>query len=326
MNALRTSFGLDHLAPEHHERLEECARRLRVAAGESLYGHGEAGRDPYFVEEGEVALRRTTVYGGFVLQRVGAPGLFGELGLLDGGPRPSEATAAVDTELLSIDAERLLRLAARDPAFAVAIHWALWRNLARQLRELNSRLARFSPGDQAPAEAAPRAQPAVHEAPVEDRRSLLRELGLSNMEVNYLASLSRLLELQPGQALFTEGEMPGHVYVVHSGRVMISQLLPGSGVEALAFLGRGELFGEMAVIEQAPRSARASADDEGALVLEIRREVLDKLLDPHRASSIRLLQVACRQLAARLRESQEKLIGWFILAGGHQQAGLLAEP
>lgn len=324
MNALRTAFGLDHLAPHHSAQLEQCARRVSVPAGTSLYASADPRRDLCCVEAGEVALRRSTVYGQLVLQRVSAPGLFGELGLLDGGPRASQAVAASDTALLELDAERLLSEAARDPGFAVALHWGLWRNLARRLRELNLRLGRFAPGDPTPAPTA--TPPAVREAPVEERRDLLRELGLSNMEVNYLASLSNLLELAPGQMLFAEGEAPGHVYLVHSGRVMISQTVPGDGVEALAFLGRGELFGEMAVLERLPRSARASADQEGALVLEIRREVLEKLLDVHRASSIRLLQLACRQLAGRVRESQEKLVGWFILAGGHEEVGVLAEP
>ena len=327
MNVLHSAFGLDHLVPEHHIRIEQSARWLRVPAGTAVYGHEDVGEDLFFVEAGEVSLRRTTVYGDFVLQRIAAPGLFGELSLIDRKRRAADAVATRDIELLSVDGEKLQRQMSVDQSFAVALHWGLWRNLAHRLREINSRMARFTASEDSGSFTEPaRRQPALHELSIDQKRALLRELGLSNMEVNYLASLSTAVELEPNQVLFTQEEHAGFVYVVSSGRVMISTLIPGAGLEALAFLARGQLFGEMAAIEQLPRSARASAAEEGAVVLAIPREVLDKLLDVKRASSIRLLQLACRQLAERLRESQEKLVGWFILAGGQGQAGPLSEP
>jgi CRP-like cAMP-binding protein len=327
MNVLHSAFGLDHLAPEHHIRIEQSARWVRMPAGTTVYGNEESGSDVYFVEAGEVSLRRRTVYGDFVLQRIAAPGLFGELSLIDHGRRAADAVASKDAEILAVDAERLKRQMRADQSFAVALHWGLWRNLAHRLREINLRMARFTASDDAkPFHEPPRRPPALLELPLDERRALLRELGLSNMEVNYLATLSTVLALEPDQVLFSQGEHAGFVYVVSSGRVMISTVIPGAGLEALAFLGRGQLFGEMAAIEQLPRSARASAAEDGAVVLAIPREVLDKLLDLKRASSIRLLQLACRQLAERLRESQEKLVGWFILAGGHGQSGPLSEP
>lgn len=327
MNVLHSAFGLDHLAPEHHIRIEQSARWVRMPAGTAVYTHDAAGTNLYFVEAGEVALRRSTIYGNFVLQRIAAPGLFGELSLIDRGRRAADAVTTRDTELLEVDAEKLQGQMSVDHSFAVALHWGLWRNLALRLREINTRMARFTASEEGGAFAEPpRKQPSVHGLTLADKRALLREIGLSNMEVNYLASLSTALELESDQVLFSQDEHAGFVYVVSSGRVMISTLIPGAGLEALAFLGRGQLFGEMAAIEQLPRSARASAAEEGAVVLAIPREVLDKLLDLKRASSIRLLQLACRQLAERLRESQEKLVGWFILAGGHGHAGPLSEP
>ena len=66
------------------------------------------------------------------------------------------------------------------------------------------------------------------------------------------------------------------MYVVLEGRVMISKYIPGAGEEALAFLERGDYFGEMALIDNQPRSADAKAHDGGAVVLAIPRDVLNR--------------------------------------------------
>jgi CRP/FNR family cyclic AMP-dependent transcriptional regulator len=104
--------------------------------------------------------------------------------------------------------------------------------------------------------------------------------------------------------------------VVLEGRVMISKFIPGAGEEALAFLERGGYFGEMALIDNETRSADAKAHEGGAVVLVISREVLEGILDINKVSSIRLLTILCNLVASRLRELDDKIIGWFIIAGG----------
>ena len=116
--------------------------------------------------------------------------------------------------------------------------------------------------------------------------------------------------------IFREGESGHEMYVVLEGRVMISKYIPGAGEEALAFLERGGYFGEMALIDNEPRSADAKAHEGGAVVLVIPREVLEGILDIHKLSSIRLLTILCNLVASRLRELDDKIIGWFIIAGG----------
>jgi CRP-like cAMP-binding protein len=97
---------------------------------------------------------------------------------------------------------------------------------------------------------------------------------------------------------------------------MISKYVSGAGEEALAFLERGDYFGEMALIDNQPRSADAQAPEGGAVVLAISREVLNGILDINKISSLRLLKILCTLVATRLRELDDKIIGWFILAGG----------
>ena len=98
---------------------------------------------------------------------------------------------------------------------------------------------------------------------------------------------------------------------------MISKSIPGVGEEALAFLERGDYFGEMALIEDRPRSADARAHPRaGATVLALPRDVVGGLLNIEKVSSIRLLKILSRLAATRVRQLHEKLVGWFLLAGG----------
>ena len=67
--------------------------------------------------------------------------------------------------------------------------------------------------------------------------------------------------LKPGETIFKEGETAKELYVIRSGQVEI-QL----GNRLLATLEANEIFGEMALIESAPRSATAIAKTDVALV------------------------------------------------------------
>jgi CRP-like cAMP-binding protein len=149
------------------------------------------------------------------------------------------------------------------------------------------------------------------------KRKLFEEQKLSSLEINFLSSLSREVKLRPGEVIFREGEPGDRMYVVLEGRVMISKYIPGAGEEALAFLERGDYFGEMALIDKQPRSADASAHSGGAVVLAIPADVLEGILDIQKMSSLRLLKILCALVARRLRELDDKLAGWFVLAGGH---------
>ncbi|HVZ72750.1 MAG TPA: FAD-dependent oxidoreductase [Polyangia bacterium] len=60
---------------------------------------------------------------------------------------------------------------------------------------------------------------------------------------------------EPGQLVFSEGELGDRVYILLSGRAEVVRR-PANGVEQLlATLGPGEFFGEMALLDSAPRNA-----------------------------------------------------------------------
>jgi CRP/FNR family transcriptional regulator, cyclic AMP receptor protein len=322
LNERFASFALfDHFAPEQLERLAQCATLVRFPGGATVLKEGDGSQDAYLVHLGRVRIKRDTAYGSFELARLNEGELFGETSFVDSGPRSMDAVAEQASELFLLSPVTLGSVADQDPKFATALWWAFWRSLSTKLRLTNERLTKFfESGVTLPADVPPPREPTgsfrLH---LDQKQDLFQEQKLSRMEIHFLASLSKERQLKGGEVLFREGDAGDAMYVVLDGRVRISKQIPGAGEEALAFMERGDWFGEMALIDNQPRSAEATAHDGGAVVLAIPRDVVSGLLDIRKVSSVRLLRILCALLAKRLREVDDKLVGWYILSGGGQQ-------
>ena len=309
-----------HFSDEQLARLDRCAAVVRHPADTLVVTEGESSRGVYLLVKGNVRIQRKTPYGLFALASLGPGSLFGETSFVDRGPRTGDAiTTTAETELVAFDADALDAASRADPHLQLALSWLFWKSLSGKLRQTNENLTSFFQETRRPDAA----EPITHFQAGGDlyidmatKRKLFQEMKLSALEINFLSTLSREKAFSANQVIFREGENAHEMYVVLEGRVMISKFIPGAGEEALAFLERGGYFGEMALIDNEPRSADAKAHDEGAVVLAIPREVIEGILDIHKVSSLRLLNVLCNLVAGRLREIDDKVITWFILAGG----------
>jgi len=145
------------------------------------------------------------------------------------------------------------------------------------------------------------------------RRCALFE-SLSAEQVEKVAEIAIGRDVAEGQPIFREGSTGDEMYVIVAGTVRISKEIPGAGEEALTLLGPGSYFGEMAAIDDAPRSADAVAHTACGL-LAIRREDLDRLMFLDKDLAYAVLWAFVRTLSSRLRETTEKLRSFFTLAG-----------
>lgn len=109
-----------------------------------------------------------------------------------------------------------------------------------------------------------------------------------------------------GTRLFQHGDPGDKLYVLLEGRVRISRDVPGMGEEALAVLGPGAVFGEMALLDDAPRSADARVH-ERCRVLSIPKDAFEDLLFLHKDLAYEVLWSVVRMLTQRLRETNDKL-------------------
>jgi CRP/FNR family cyclic AMP-dependent transcriptional regulator len=100
-----------------------------------------------------------------------------------------------------------------------------------------------------------------------------------------------------GTVLFREGE-PGHeMFIIQRGRVQLTRNL--HGVEKiLAVLPAGEFFGEMAIINQRPRSATATVIEESHLLV-LDQPTFEKMIKDNTEIAVRLI----KKLASRLEQA-----------------------
>ncbi len=321
-DSLRQLSALSHFSLEQYELLASAARFATASPEQTVVRHGDSGADLFGILRGDVRIQRETPHGVFKLARLKGGDLFGETSFIDSGERSTDVVAEGECELAVFGAYRLRRLCEEHKRFELALYWALWSSASKKLRITNRMLAHYFSSDE-PGQGETRSSVGVPKQrgdrfPIDSRekRDLFLDLGLSHMEANFMATLSQAERFDPSETIFREGEPGNKLYVILEGEVRISKNIPGTGEEALAILGRGEIFGEMALVDGRPRSADAVAHDAGAELLVIRDPVLAGLLDIEKISSLRLLKVLCRNVAKRLRVLDEKIVGWYMLSGG----------
>jgi CRP/FNR family transcriptional regulator, cyclic AMP receptor protein len=138
---------------------------------------------------------------------------------------------------------------------------------------------------------------------------------LSVNELEKIEKISRIEAFAKDTVIFKEGDPGDQCYVITNGDVRISKFIPNIGEEALAILKPGDYFGEMALIDNFPRSAHAIANTDLAL-LAICKTDLDKILIMDRELGYKLLWAFTKTLSKRLRETNEKMVSFLAMSGG----------
>jgi CRP-like cAMP-binding protein len=119
---LRGSFLFPLLGPEERERFIAAARARSWRAGTTIFAQGDPGTSMMLVRTGSVRIGYPTPDGrSFLLAELGPGGVFGEIALLDGGPRSADATAATDCTLLVFERRDFLPLLQRNWRLAEAV-------------------------------------------------------------------------------------------------------------------------------------------------------------------------------------------------------------
>lgn len=135
-----------------------------------------------------------------------------------------------------------------------------------------------------------------------DAISLLRSIplfgGLSTEDLIALPSALERYVFRAGATIFAHGDAGSSMYIIESGGVNIH--LPGDGSRRISVddLGRGDFFGELALFDDKPRSASATAISDTVL-LKLRRATLETYLEGHPHAAMALL----RSTSMRLRET-----------------------
>jgi CRP/FNR family cyclic AMP-dependent transcriptional regulator len=115
--------------------------------------------------------------------------------------------------------------------------------------------------------------------------------GLSRKELTQLARVSEDLEVEPGTMLCKEGETGHEFFVIVDGKVKITR----KG-RTIATRGGGDFVGEIALLEEIPRTATVRAETPVRLFVLTRRD-FRHLLDENPKVERKVLRTLARRLA-----------------------------
>jgi CRP/FNR family transcriptional regulator len=135
------------------------------------------------------------------------------------------------------------------------------------------------------------------------RARLLADLplfrGLPSEQLLDLARQASATTFSPGTEIIRQGDPGDALYVIVTGQVIVRASRPDGGPEALlGTLGPGSVFGEMALVDDGPRSATVRAQTRTSCVVVRRNDFLSEL-----ASSAGLARTLLLTLSNRLREA-----------------------
>ncbi len=125
--------------------------------------------------------------------------------------------------------------------------------------------------------------------------------SLSESDQQNLTSLLRRKLLGKGEHLFRQGDEGTALYIIVQGRIKISLSKRADNV-TLAILGQGEFLGEMALLDELPRSADAIALEETQLYILNRKDFLSFL-----AGNTHTVYAILNSLSRRLRRMDDQL-------------------
>lgn len=223
----------------------------QYAAGKQIFAENEKtsglfskGARIYLLLEGDVALTR----GGKPIDLVPAGEIFGEMAAIAEQPRSATATARRNCRVLSLDQQAFANSLQRMPEFALMLMSVLAQRLRRGI-------TRLMQANKARVEA------------LENKQTVDKKM---------LAELRQALgdptpsSARAGATVVSKGAVAACMFVVVSGRIAIS--VDGTVIE---HVGPGGIFGEMALVEKAGRSADAMAETDSEWLLIGRKEFLD---------------------------------------------------
>ena len=114
------------------------------------------------------------------------------------------------------------------------------------------------------------------------------------MEMNLQAFERFAVTYEPNEIIFCEFEPGDAFYLIQKGRVQITKIM-GEIEKTVDVIQPGEIFGEMAILEEAPRSATAIAVEK-VKCLEFNRENFEILMRGNPAIALKLLKLFTKRI------------------------------
>lgn len=292
-----------------------CLQQIDADAGEAIIREMEEGDSLYVIREGTAVVSK----GGTALGTLQPGECFGEMAVLTHSVRMATVRAESPMRLWRLESEAFYGMAFDKSEIALE----LMRLLSGRLRSVNRKIGSSQnpvmPEDASagsfaaaaaeetagsPGESGKRERPA--EQPQTDSGILLRRMLVlqkialfahaSQEDIIRLAHMVKETVYESGETVCAAGDEGDALFGIIEGGVRVHR-----GAETLAMLAVGESFGEMAIIDDEPRSADCTAEGRTVL-LELTKEQVLAFCFRHTG----VLKSMMRVLAERLKDTQSR--------------------
>ncbi len=131
-------------------------------------------------------------------------------------------------------------------------------------------------------------------------------LGMRKSELLEFEKLMHRREYREDETVFYEGEPGVGMYIVQEGSVLIYKDKADGAREVLAELSSGEFFGDLALLDESPRSASAVAREDSKVLGLFRPDLLELIERKPRLGNKLLFQLA-QMIGERLKHTNDEL-------------------
>jgi CRP-like cAMP-binding protein len=130
--------------------------------------------------------------------------------------------------------------------------------------------------------------------------------GLNGRELKKVEQIVHLRNYREQEIVFRQNEPGVGMYAIRSGKVDIVNDLGKTSARSLAHFEAGDSFGELALLDEAPRSASAVAGEPSELIGLFRPDLLD-LIERNPRLGVKIILPLLQLLGERLRLTNERL-------------------
>jgi len=306
---------LERLDSEARNLLLAVARPISHAKGDRLVRYGDPSRGAYLLKEG--AAEATVLLPGgekLTVARLEAGSVFGEMALFERGTCTATVTASEKLDGWFIERDDFRSLVAQRAPAALRIQHAVTLALSDKLRALNAKVLEVAAPEDKPKsgtdhDSDPLAKVKRLKQASFDFKPFLPRLpffeGFDQSELAEILSISSVLELPRGHAVFNSGQPSSACFIVVRGAVEI-RAQHARRERRIAVLGPGQLLGYMSALERGTHGSDAVVREQ-AVLLEIPTNDFEKLYFGSSPTSTKLHRVIQKSLLSSLGQTNRHL-------------------
>ncbi len=125
--------------------------------------------------------------------------------------------------------------------------------------------------------------------------------GLNDLQLDALAGIAQREDYLLGAPILEQGQLGSSMYIIADGQVEIVRVNADGGARTAIFLGVGQVFGELALLDFGARSASVLADEDPTTLYRLDRDAVNTLCQADTALGYVLMHNLARDLAFKLR-------------------------